>query len=415
MQRSLLQWWKSLPPEGLAFPFAIASTIIRGTIFRVPIVGIWLLTARRHFGNWISSVVPALPLDLASSTFFSTWRAAFPFYRRVSSYTYPITVVATLVADGIMTSRSGTFSGTDGGILYFVDDYWNIILYAFVCPVYISIAVCLIITSMRSWAQINTFVELEVTGGAVEYSMKRAGPITKAALFVTISFFVSGFTISEFLAQLIIMKTDHLYWFFSRTPSGDVTLNIAGAYYLYSNAILLFVTAMAGLCYVAMSVEVFHLAYELKLRADADSSTSAPMTGEDLQLIENKIKGHIAPFMLCYVLAKGLVLVYAVNILIWRISPMGRVNNVNLAIFALVVVGVILLSFPRLRLVSVWHEIKCSRGEEKSLENFQSNDLRRIRLILNFLFAILLGSILQLQYGVSTLGQILKRIGGLID
>jgi hypothetical protein len=161
-----------------------------------------------------------------------------------------------------------------------------------------------------------------------------------------------------------------------------------------------------------MSVEVFRLAHEIRLRAEtAGIEALIGEVSETFSSTERRIRKQLANFMLCYGLAKVLVLLYALNIYIWQRSPMGRVHNTTIAILVLVAVGVIFLGFPRLRLASVWHRIKRDHANASlPFEGFQLDDLKRIQPVLDLGFFGILALVLEYQFGFSSVSELLQNM-----
>ena len=154
--------------------------------------------------------------------------------------------------------------------------------------------------------------------------------------------------------------TTTLYWFFN-SVGGVRTLNRAGYYYVFLNSVLLFITSMAAFCYIALSIEIFRFGkYLPQVAASINRATTSDAAAKKGSLadIESKIQETLDEYAYSYIIAKVLVATYAVNIILWQASPAGKVANVNSAIVALAIIGLVFLVVPRLYLNSKWHRIK---------------------------------------------------------
>ena len=401
MFKRLNDWLKAVAPDEHLIKFEVAATVGRA-IVAVPILGPVILWLCGIIGKAVTSIVPTVPAGVASVAPFANAGEALNLYWRIARFVYPMTVFACLLMSILMSLRAGTFRGSATDTLYFLDDWWNIVLYLTVVPLYVCAGVCLIVTATASWSQLSDFVDEKIAQRSPSsVSVKGA---TRTALFLGASFLVSGIFTAEFVVQLLNLEGGVTYWFLSRSSSGSVSINIAGVYYLYMNAVLLFLTAMSAFCYMAMSVEVFRLANEIQLRTATFASD--PTFGErfgTLSDAEKRIRQQLANFMLCYGLAKFQVLIYAFNIVIWQDSPMGRARNVAVAVVALSVIGIVILGLPRLRLASAWHKMKLAHvraGIHPSpvFEGFQIDDLKRWQWILDSGFVAILLFLINYQF-----------------
>ncbi len=310
---------------------------------------------------------------------------------------------------------SGTLWGSGAGRVYYGRDYHNLALYLLVCPAYVTAAVCLVTTTAISWSKFNGYSNDAEGSGRLPHLANA----TRFAAFVVIAFLLSGVYTAEYLADLANPQiTRDLYWFFDEARSGERMLNKAGAYYLFMNAALLLITAMAALCYVAMSIEMVRLGRSIESSLFAITASELAQGGETaIRTREKRLKKELSDFSYCYVWAKVLVLVYGVNIWIWQVSPAGNVRNVHSAIVALVVVGMFFLVVPRLYLASKWYRLKHTYAqrwnelareavgidgdESPPYEELTSPTIRKIASLLDFGFLTMLAFIISHQYGFS--------------
>lgn len=397
--------FRRAPSELDAFLFEFAALAGR-RVLRTPGLGRALRSVGHAAAAVLEAISPALPFRIRehSSLPGDPWG----FYLNIFKYCVPLTIFFCLVMNAALSAASGTFASMGGNAaanqLYFMNDGYNIILYLIVCPLYVSAAICVISTAAVSWSKLN------------EYSSSACGPewrpnfneATRFTAFVASSFLLSGLFIAQYISDLTDpFKTPTLYWFFDLVGSARV-LNPAGAYYLFMNSVLLFITAMAAFCYITMSIEMFRLGRHLSSSAFAIADKIDPVEAKQaISDKERELRRELADFSYCYVWAKFLILMYAINIWIWQLSPAGAVQNMHAAIFALVVVGVFVLVIPRLYLSSKWHNLKSeylerlgqpSTDEEIEYRDIRGGAQRKISLWLDIVFGLLVVVIVGYQY-----------------
>lgn len=214
-----------------------------------------------------------------------------------------------------------------------------------------------------------------------------------------------------------------MYWFFDE-KLGQRVLNKAGIYYVFLNATLLFITAMAAFCYIAISIEMFGIGKNISRSVFfLEPGQAAADFDKILSEKEEKIRRTLSDFSYSYIMAKLLVFAYAVNITIWQISPAGQVKNVHSAIIAVMIIGIVFLIIPRLYLNSKWHRLKIefveAAGEAArtapgvqdriEFQDLRAREYRRAAMLLNIGYGFLLAVILASQYGVNFLD-----VGGML-
>jgi hypothetical protein len=224
---------------------------------------------------------------------------------------------------------------------------------------------------------------------------------TRIIGFFAISFLIAGFYISEYIVDLADPRTtSNLYWFFDPDRRFVRTLNRAGYYYVFLNAVLLFITSMAAFCYIALSIEIFRFGKFVPefVAVHREAGSAAGGGGhEALQAAELKIQETLDEYAYSYIVAKVLVATYGVNIVIWQMSPARGVANVNSAIVALAIIGLIFLVVPRLYLNSRWHRVKfavlkeAGKTDDPSIgEDLKPRRFRRTETVLDAIFLFLL-------------------------
>jgi len=404
--RQNLQEW---PDEPAAFMFEFLAKT--GLLFlSIPLIGTTLRKAGQALSIGLEIMAPAMPLNIRESRSFSADPRGFYFH--IFWRTAPLTVLFCYVLNGIFTLQCGTFLGTDPDRLYFLYDFYNASLYLVVCPVYVSTAVCLIIITALSWREINARYSEHQNDGHSD-SLGYFSPSTRLAGFVAISFLITGFYISNYIDDLANPeKISKLYWFFNKDASGVRVLNKDGYYYTLMNAFLLFITSMSAFCYIAISIEMFKLGKHVGgSTAISDQSRSAAES-LSIEAQEKRLIATMEDFAYSYVVAKLLILAYALNILIWQISPAGKVANMHSAIAALLIIGLFFLVFPELYLNRRWywkklHYLKSAMVSDKQgdidieYQNLRPKKYRRFAMVLDLISSALLFLILKSQYDVT--------------
>jgi hypothetical protein len=422
--------FQDMPPEPEAFTFEIFS--MAGTLLlSTPVLGSVLKSIGRWMGAILTALSPAMPFDVRENNSFSS--DPNKFYRRILFYTVPITIFYCYVLNALLSYKSGTFwPSPDSHRLAFSVDFFNAFLYIFICPGFVSAAVCLVITVGISWKKLNNYTSAAASASIPQRPILK--PETRLALFISISMLITGLYIAQYISDLADpAKTDRLYWFFDKAGSGERILNTAGGYYLVMNAILLFITSMAAFCYISISIELFRLGKYIKTSAFALKAVEPYSDAKHmLKTNERLLRASLSDFSYCYVFAKILVFFYAINIWVWQISPAGKVANVHSAIVALILIGMIFLVLPRLYLGSKWYKLKMeyaglfdsaavSEIEDEKPEEYEYQDVRtknvqKLAFVLDVLFVVALAFVLYWQYGkTGILDLLLERISCALD
>lgn len=405
-------------PEALGFELA---SLAGSLIISLPFLGNILKMIGRAFG----AVLQAMSLDVEANNSFS--RDPWGFYWRICLYAVPITIFFCFGMNAIFSLRDGTFwpapppSGAESVVtISFFQDWYNWALYLVVCPIYVSSAICLLVTTALSWRTLNGYYQPDAQTRGFKISTA-----TRVAGFITVSFLITGFYAAEYITDLANPgTTPALYWFFDWSRSGPRILNRTGDYYLFMNAVLLYLTSMAAFCYIAISIEMFRIGKNIRRSVFFVDEAAADLKADFEKVVSEKeaaIRRTLSDFSYSYVMAKLLVFTYAVNIIIWQVSPAGHVKNMNSAIVAVIIIGLIFLVIPRLYLNSKWHELKIEfvepgprpRGdddEELEYHDLRAREYRRVAMLLNAGFFLLMGIVLTRQYGHNFLD-----LGGLIS
>src|SRR5690606_23424053 len=112
-----------------------------------------------------------------------------------------VTIIFCFFVTAFFAWRSGTLfplsltRPAEGASISFLSDWWNIVLYLVVVPLYVSCAVFLIYITAISWKRMNAVYASEV--GAVSFWSAS----TRIIGFFTVSFVIAGFYIAEYIAD----------------------------------------------------------------------------------------------------------------------------------------------------------------------------------------------------------------------
>ncbi len=414
MTDSVREALRYCPPEHRAMVFEVSS-LLGGALLSVPIVGGFLKVIGRGFAVGLQGVSPAVDFDLGEG------RPPPPrMFLRILKPTALVTIFFCFFVTAFFAWRSGTLlpvslaAPSEGAAITFLSDPWNVVLYLLVVPLYVSCAVFLVYITALSWKRLNAVYAESVPSPSFWSSS------TRLIGFFTISFVISGFYTSEYLADLADPKvTKYLYWFFDPNVTAVRTLNRAGYYYVFLNSVLLFITAMAAFSYVALSIEIFRFGKcvpEFVAAVGRNAGDAAEGRQAALLTAETRIQETLDEYAYSYIVAKVLVATYAVNVVIWQLSPASRVNNVDSAIVALAIIGLIFLVIPRLYLNSRWHRVKfavlkeAGKTDDPSIgEDLKPRRFRRSEVILDGIFLTLLFRAANAQLKLWDMG------GGIVD
>ncbi len=284
---------------------------------------------------------------------------------------YAITLFFCLIANAAFAIYAGTFFGKELNRLYFWQDYFNIIQWAAVVPAYVGMGICLVSTVIDNRPRLRKLAE-KASGGEKPETAQTQSPFwfskkanrIRFSGSIVLSLLITGVLISTFINDALDpRKVTEIYWFVRQVDGENRVLNEAGAYYLMMNAGVLFVTCIVTLSYLAISIEVIRISnnfqnMDLAKKLVAAKTLSAKRYVTAVAAADNKLAQSLNEFAWCYTLAKLIVVFYALNIILWKMSPLGSVANVDIGVVALSLVGILVIPFPRLLLEYRWHKFK---------------------------------------------------------
>jgi len=248
---------------------------------------------------------------------------------------------------------------------YFFGDWWNLALYILICPLYVGLTCWLVVIVIKSWNDIYDFQKNEISKSSKKNKFKLFKAFALGVLILSVAFLLTTNYINDVLA---LKESNEFYWFL--TKIGDTyELRAIGIYYFLLNFSLLIVTLIA--------LTFFMSIYKLLMKIG-----KALASREEIGTLEfDDIKGKLSAFTEAYIVTKGIIAAYIINIWIWADSPIGKGTTTNLiiALALLTIIGFFLVSFPRYFVELQWYKLKL-RVSDKNILNKSYEDLRTFRI-----------------------------------
>lgn len=261
---------------------------------------------------------------------------------------------------------AGTLTGPHADYrLYYLRDYYNLALYVVIVPLYIAIGIMLIYSFFISKNEIRNLAHLLMPAAGKSITPLQQVTLTmRSCLSIAAVLVVSALLTANYMNDLISSATTkRLYWFLDEL-NGVRSLNVAGTYYIIFNFLLLSLTIFCTLFFIANTRLVINAARQMEL-----SSTS-----EKAPVID--VRAYFDGFCWVYGYAKVLIVLYSLNLLIWKHSPAGKVQNFDIALVLLFIVGVFVISFPRQMLELSWYHYRVARS---LVEHGKENDISQVQ------------------------------------
>lgn len=278
----------------------------------------------------------------------------------------------------VLAALSNTWwPSSEPGVLHWASDHWNIFLYAVVCPLYVWLCLRLLVLS----------IERPVTAAS-----SMASPPAVLRLFVSTFLIIlfSSVLITSYVsdaANPAIVR--YRYWFFDEL-NGVRFLNAAGLYYIVLNFSLLVVTFVGAASFIAISIDGMTLARAL--------THDAPAMGFE------SFRNQIDRLVRAYRLGVGLVFCYAINLIVWKFSPLGPTGNLQIAGALFTLVGLFFVAVPRRFVQHLWAEYCVRRaqatGEPCDGEVYRDVVSSRDRRLLGILQLVCIGGWFDVFYDI---------------
>ncbi len=305
------------------------------------VIGKPLSPFSRAFKRIILSITPNIPNELTKTI-------GSPINKNFYILVYLIALFFCLIVTAALCVIEGTFIGERTEIRYFIQDGWNIFLYSFACPIYVTLGIAIINKSISHWGDLADYAD-EKSSPDESNRRKYRFPLVLFFALLICTGFITNYMFDVLHPSDIVAKQARIYWFMADAGNGVRALNRVGYYYVVLNFTLLFVTLLSASCFISLATEV--------IRAGNAGSIDKIDTFTVLQ-------SRLEAFTKTYLLTKGIAAAYALNIIVWAISPLGNTSNLLASQIALSIVGVFFVAIPRQYIELKWYELWESSGND---------------------------------------------------
>lgn len=295
--------------------------------------------------------------------------------RRLFSVSFSIALFFCFFVTAFLCFTEGTLFGVEPSKRYFIQDGWNIFLYVLVCPTYVALSCCLMALTIREWSLLADYADAKASPDARPRGLYRLYAVFFLA-FLLCTIFITNYMQDVLNPTAQNAAKARVYWFMHDLGGAQRTLNRVGYYYLALNFSLLFITLLGAACFLSLAAEV--------IRA---GSAKAVEKIDSFDVLHVKLQS----FTTAYILIKLLAAVYAVNFIVWAVSPLGKTENLLAAHIALTVVGAFFVAVPRQYIELKWFELWSQSGRE-----FEYRETRtpKAKLIASLIDAVFVSSLL---------------------
>ncbi|MCO6360765.1 hypothetical protein [Roseivirga pacifica] len=280
------------------------------------------------------------------------------------------------LAGSTFLAGNKVFNGDGEVVIYFIDDWWNVLLYSVICPAYVGLTCWLVVIVIKGYGEIKDFKQQEIEAIHTPKRFKLIKSMALGILILSVAFLLTTNYINDIMK---LVDKGRYYWFLSNI-NGEYQVRALGVYYFLLNFSLLIVTLLA--------LTFFMSIYSLIM-----SVGKALESKREIGKLEFKIlKEKLSMFTEAYIITKGIIACYIANIWIWADSPLGKgvTENFAIAVILLTIIGAFLVSFPRYFVELQWYKLKLRVPEKLELDTTYE-DLRTFRIkniahVLDYLF-----------------------------
>ena len=267
-----------------------------------------------------------------------------------------------------------TYAGTESDTVYFSQDYHNLFFYLFVCPIYVGLCAWVIHLFMGRYRDISILAD-DLKGSNTKHW------IVRFPLSITIALAAAAAVVYGYMRDILsISNVPETYWFMTAPIDGSRYLNNVGVYYVILNFGLMLLTATAILCFFGMFFETLRV------------GDGVAALGKDGQTDFSILATRLGAFTEAYIVAKWLCADYILNITVWKISPLGRTANVDIAYYAVTAMGLFFISFPRYYVELMWHEMETKLDASAGFRDIRGPKHRVLANVVDvFFIAVFLG------------------------
>ena len=224
-------------------------------------------------------------------------------------------IVISLGGNAYFTLRAGTFFGDDPHRYYYSRDVHNLVMYAFVAPVYLAASASIIYCALSSFSFTGRTAYQSDPPDRMRAIVRLASVLSGVVLLagsVQVNYYndnIMGLAAAD-PASLKPKCRDRIFWFVEEISGGNgvkvLRLNSAGVYYLCMQFCHMAVVAAAVWFIATYMFTLYRLGLVLTPEFLARNGGAAP------------VRAKLTRFTLLEVSAKWLALILTVHIYIWR-------------------------------------------------------------------------------------------------
>jgi hypothetical protein len=220
-----------------------------GAIKVLPWFVAWIPRRLRRLGFYtIASISPDVPYDLQRLAKGSNGWSIF-------GYGFLAGVILCFGMTMLLTMIAGTWTGPEPNMVYFRDDWQNIVLYLIVCPAYVGWCSWIIALFLGRSTDISNFAD-DLGESPHRFWIARF-PIA----FITIVLLTVLIVFNYVSDILEVNNVPEAYWFMTRPIQGIRYLNKVGIYYVILNFSLLLITVTAIFCFFSIFFEAIRVGH----------------------------------------------------------------------------------------------------------------------------------------------------------
>lgn len=318
-------------------------------IFQLPV----LRHIKIALGLIFVQLAPGVPIALSRST-LGISGAAVGVAAGVATFFFCFVVIA------LWTQQVGTLSGDEANRVYFLSDTTNLILYTFVCPLYVGLGIWLWMVVLNHSGELRTYAS-ELNPQLPQPRPQWFRGFALLMLILAIALFGTANYISD--VTDVTRVPDH-YWFVHLLADGTRSIGPLGVYYFLINFVLLTITLI--------SITLFMTIFTTVFRVGAALDSYEPAESVDFREIRLKLSSYTE----AYLLGKALAFLYMLNLILWQASPLGKTDNLWIAGLFASLIGVVFISLPRYFVELQWYRYRERAGLLPEDDQHQYQDIR---------------------------------------
>ena len=329
------------------------------SFFRIFSIGVFkpIRKLLKFLGEYLAFDLP--PHFISSVNIKNRWKAFF-----IGSIT---SFIFTFIAIFIMCYYSGTLYGNKENHYYFIDDIPNIINYIVIVPLYVGLGSYILSVISEGYLHLKNL--------AVNDSNSSILPRGSVPSVVIITILLSTIITIQYINEVLNPKiySKH-YWFISSlAESGERLFNYLGVYYTIMTFTLLVFTIIVIASFLGFFILAISIGNKLLEKKSIDE-----VSLDDLKL-------QLKYFIDVSIATKIIAAIFMLNAFTWRFQFPNDSFNLKLMLFALLVLGVFVVTLPRyyIELKLYGLNIKKLKNDGIDLNKASYSDLRprKIKII----------------------------------